>query len=96
MIKHLFKLIWNRKRTNVLTVVEIFFSFLALFAVAAFGVYYADNSRRPLGFSYDSVWVIELRYAVWTQEVPTPIPKLSLAFPGFFWFFSLGFLYWIV
>ena len=83
MIKHLFKLIWNRKRTNVLTVVEIFFSFLALFAVAAFGVYYADNSRRPLGFSYDSVWVIELRYAVWTQEVPTTIRNLYLALQDF-------------
>ena len=33
MIRHLFKLIWNRKRTNVLMMTEIFVSFLVLFAV---------------------------------------------------------------
>ncbi len=49
MIRHLFKLIWNRKRTNVLIMTEIFVSFLVLFAVVALGVYTADNWRRPLG-----------------------------------------------
>ena len=33
MIRHLFKLVWNRKRANALLVVEIFFSFLVVFAV---------------------------------------------------------------
>ena len=50
MIRHVFKLIWNRKRTNFLMMTEIFVSFLVLFAVVALGVYTADNWRRPLGF----------------------------------------------
>ena len=50
MIRHLFKLIWNRKRTNLLMMTEIFVSFLVLFAVVALAVYCADNWRRPLGF----------------------------------------------
>ena len=58
MIRHVFKLIWNRKRTNALMMVEIFVSFLVLFAVVALGVYTADNWRRPLGYSIDRVWVI--------------------------------------
>ena len=58
MIKHLCKLVWNRKRTNVLLVGEIFCSFLVVFAVVTFGMYYADNYRRPLGFSYDNVWSV--------------------------------------
>ena len=33
MIKHLIKLVWNRKRANFLIMIEIFFSFLVLFAV---------------------------------------------------------------
>ena len=33
MIRHLFKLIWNRKRANCLMITEIFVSFLVLFAV---------------------------------------------------------------
>ena len=54
MIRHLFKLIWNRKRTNVLMMTEIFVSFLVLFAVVALGVYMLDNWRRPIGFSIDA------------------------------------------
>ena len=58
MIRHVFRLIWNRKRTNFLMMTEIFVSFLVLFAVVALGVYTADNWRRPIGFSIDRVWTI--------------------------------------
>jgi putative ABC transport system permease protein len=58
MIRHVFKLIWNRKRTNFLMMTEIFVSFLVLFAVVALAVYTADNWRRPLGFSIDRVWTV--------------------------------------
>jgi putative ABC transport system permease protein len=51
MIRHVFKLIWNRKRTNFLMVLEIFVSFIVLFAVVGLGVYTLDNWRRPIGFS---------------------------------------------
>ena len=60
MIRHLFKMVWNRKRTNFLIIVEIFFSFIVLFAVVLFAVYYADNYRRPLGYSYQNVWNISI------------------------------------
>ena len=38
MIKHLIKLVWNHKRINFLITVEIFVSFLVLFAVMMFVV----------------------------------------------------------
>lgn len=60
MIKHMFKLVWNRKRTNILIITEIFFSFLVLFGVTAFGIYYTDNYLRPLGFSYENVWNVSV------------------------------------
>jgi putative ABC transport system permease protein len=60
MIKHMFKLVWNRKRTNILIITEIFFSFLVLFGVVAFGVYYVNNYRQPLGFSYENVWTVSV------------------------------------
>jgi len=60
MIRHVFKLIWNRKRTNFLMMAEIFVAFLVLFAVVALGVYTADNWRRPLGYSIDRVWVVHV------------------------------------
>lgn len=58
---HLLKLIWNRKRTNLLIITEILLSFIVLAAVSTLGVYFATNMRQPLGFSYDRVWDIHVR-----------------------------------
>lgn len=60
MTRHLFKLVWNRKRTNVLILLEIFFSFLVVFLVSTLGIYFWDNYRQPLGFSYQNVWRITI------------------------------------
>jgi putative ABC transport system permease protein len=60
MIRHLLKLVWNRKRTNALIILEIFFSFLVLFVVGTLGLYLWDNLRRPLGFSFDRVLVTSI------------------------------------
>lgn len=60
MIKHLLKLVWNRKRVNFLITVEIFFSFIVLFGVVLFAVYYLDNYRQPLGYNYENVWRVEM------------------------------------
>jgi len=60
MIKHLIKLVWNRKRANFLIALEIFISFLVLFAVMVLAVYFSDNYRRPLGFEYENVWNVDI------------------------------------
>ncbi|MBC5991220.1 ABC transporter permease [Pontibacter cellulosilyticus] len=59
MIRHLFKLMWNRKRGNFLMIVEIFFSFLVLFGVSTLLLYFYTNASKPLGFKYDNVWVLQ-------------------------------------
>ncbi len=61
MIRHLLKLVWNRKRVNFLIMVEIFFSFIVVFAVIFMAVYSFDNYRKPLGFRYDDVWAIRVQ-----------------------------------
>ena len=58
MIRHLFTLVWNRKRSNLLIAVEVLLSFIVLSAVTTFAVFYADNYRKPLGFDVDRIWVI--------------------------------------
>lgn len=60
MLRHLFTLMWNRKRANGLLIVEIFLAFVVLFAVGSTGVYLWRNYRAPLGFAYDHVWQIDL------------------------------------
>jgi putative ABC transport system permease protein len=60
MIRHVFRLMWNRKRRNFLLTVEIFFSFLVLFAVATMAISHFINYLKPLGFAYDNVWMVHL------------------------------------
>ncbi len=58
MIKHLFTIIWNRKRVNGLILTEIVLSFLVLFGVVVMATLYTVNYRKPLGFSFERVWSI--------------------------------------
>lgn len=73
MIKHLFTLIWNRKRNNVLLIVEILVSFLVLFCISSMGLYYYNNYQKPLGFSYDDVWVLSMDWKALPNEEVKPI-----------------------
>ncbi|TPG64526.1 ABC transporter permease [Hymenobacter nivis] len=60
MIRHLFTLMWNRKRANGLLVLEILLAFVVLFGVSSLGVYLWRNYRAPLGFAYEQVWNVSL------------------------------------
>ncbi len=60
MIKHLLKIIWNRKRVNALILTEIVFSFLVLFGVMVMATLYTVNYRMPLGFSIERVWNVSV------------------------------------
>ncbi len=68
MTRHLFKLVWNRKRTNGLIILEIFFSFLVVFVVATLGIYFLDNYRQPLGYSWRNVWKVSVQMNAGEKE----------------------------
>lgn len=57
MLRHIFKLIWNRKSKNALIVAEIFFAFLILFAVLTFVFFNVSNYNQKLGFVTEPLWV---------------------------------------
>jgi len=61
MIKHIFTLIWNKKQKNFLLFLEIFFSFMILFAVFAFIISNLRVYYSPLGFDTKNVWAANLR-----------------------------------
>jgi putative ABC transport system permease protein len=61
MLRHLFTLIWNRKRSNLLLISEIFFSFVVLFGVGAVVITTAKNYLAPHGFNYEQVWRLQVR-----------------------------------
>lgn len=68
MYKHLFKLIWNKKKQNFLFLSEILISFMVIFIVFSFVVYYYQNYKKPLGFSYDRVWRVSYNNALKTKN----------------------------
>ena len=81
MIRHLFKLVWNRKKTNALIMLEILFSFLVVFALTAAGLELLDLYRRPLGFEHENVWAVEVDrgsrvYGSWSPEAAETFRRL--------------------
>ena len=64
MIKHLLKLVWNRKRANALLVLEILVSFLVIFAVLAGVVTFVTSWNRPLGFEWQNVHNVRIDFEI--------------------------------
>ncbi|HYO77590.1 MAG TPA: ABC transporter permease [Thermoanaerobaculia bacterium] len=68
MIRHLLKLVWNRKRANALIAVEIFFSFLVVFAVLTALVTFVGGWREPLGFEWQNVLNVSMQIEASSRE----------------------------
>jgi putative ABC transport system permease protein len=62
MIRHVLKIVWNRKRANALIVLEIFLSFLVLFAVLTLASALLGSVRQPLGFEWQDVWNVSIEH----------------------------------
>lgn len=69
MFKHLFKLIWNKRKTNFLFLSEILVSFFVIFAVFSFLTFYYQNYSIPLGFNYQKVWAITYDNSKLTKDI---------------------------
>ena len=68
MIKHLFKLIWNKKKQNFLLMSEMLVSFLVIFAVFTLMVYYYNNYKKTMGFDYENLWVVNYNNTYQTKS----------------------------
>lgn len=68
MFKHLFKMIWNKKKQNSLLIVEILLSFMVIFAVFSFALNSYNNYAKPMGFNYDRVWAISYNHTLDTNN----------------------------
>lgn len=60
MIRHVFKLVWNRKRSTGLILVEILICFLVLCGVLTSSLFVGMQWNKPLGFDYKNVWSVEV------------------------------------
>jgi putative ABC transport system permease protein len=62
----MFKLMWNRKRRNLLLMVEMLVSFLVLFALTSTMFGWGLQYLQPIGFESDDLWVIRV---YWENKV---------------------------
>jgi len=60
MLRHLFKLIWNKKGAHSLLIIEIWASFMVLFGVLSLIAFNLNNYFEPIGFEYKNVWSLDL------------------------------------
>ncbi len=68
MFRHLFVLIWNKKKQNFLLMSEMLVSFLVVFGLCSMMVYYYQSYRKPMGFDSDRVWVINYNNTLQTTS----------------------------
>ena len=69
MLTHLIRLIWNKKKQNFLLLLEIFFSFIGLFAGITFVLYPYNNYKLPTGFDYENLWAVNFDNATEIKNI---------------------------
>ena len=68
MLRHLCRLIWNKKKQNFLLMLEMLVSFLVVFGVFSLMVYYFQSYTKPIGFDYENIWVINYNNTLQTNN----------------------------
>jgi putative ABC transport system permease protein len=63
MFRHLLKPLWKRKSRNLMLTLELLLAFIVVFAIAAASARYYQLYNLPTGFSYDSVWSVQMEQA---------------------------------
>jgi putative ABC transport system permease protein len=83
MLTHLLKLVWNRKRSNILLMLEIFAAFLVVFGVLSGFLQTFQYWTRPSGYDYRDVWSVEVtrsagnRYGAWNADEAAKVHRLA-------------------
>jgi len=78
MTRHILRLIWNKKRSNALLFLEIFFAFLILFAVFTIVTRYMRMYQSPLGFQTEDIWIVHMNLDPVTDTLATQDMKVRL------------------
>jgi len=58
--RHIFKLVWNRKRATGLILLELLICFLVLCGLMSSVARTVELWRQPLGFDYENIWMAEI------------------------------------
>lgn len=62
MIKHILKLLWNKRKNNAMMVLEIMLSFIVLFSVLTFVINNYIKYKSPLGFDTVDIYAAHITF----------------------------------
>jgi len=79
MIRHLFRLVWNRRKRHFLLMTEVFFSFIVLFYVGTQVISKGMRYLGSLGFDHENEWVLQTGYYSAGLGVPEEETRARLA-----------------
>lgn len=68
MITQILKLIWNKKASNALMLLEIFLAFLVLFFAIAYTISQMNKVNRPIGFDYENRAMVKMSHEVFNLD----------------------------
>ncbi len=69
MFSHITKLIWNRKKTNMLIIVEVAITFMVLFAIISMATHNYQTYNQALGFTWENRWNVTINIGgQWDNE----------------------------
>lgn len=72
MFAHILKMIWNRKKSNVLIIIEIAIAFMVVFSIFVLAIRNYNLYQIPLGFNYENMWRIQIsNQSSWDSEKGT-------------------------
>lgn len=62
MIRHIIRLLWNKRKNNAMMVLEIMLSFFVLFAVLTFVISNYVRYKSPMGFDTEDIYSVHFSY----------------------------------
>lgn len=68
-------MIWNKKGTHSLLIIEVWAAFMVLFGVLTLIVFNLRNYLQPIGFQYEQVWNLELSTNQDTTEIAAKLQR---------------------
>ena len=76
MISHLFKMIINKKKKNFFLLLQLFIAFVAMFFFIGLNLKKFSNYFKPMGYSYEKAWVIDIDFQNVTEEQEAELSQL--------------------
>ena len=80
MFRHLFAMVWNRKKENALIILELIAAFIVVFFIVGNAAHQLNLYRQPLGFNYEGMHAVQISVSgEWAEADGRTLEQVLLA-----------------